>query len=895
MNRRLIGESLPLKLISEESAKEKNITSNQISSIHQWFARRPLTSSRATAYASLIDPPSDKETAMRIAKTLNDLSTYDNRNNLNVIEQARQDILESNGGVPPKVLDPFGGGGAIPLECIRLGCETYSNDYNPVAYMIQKCTLEYPLKYGKVSSGNKPENSKLIEDIKKWSEWMMSEAYEEIGQYFPKTGISATSVYLWARTIPCQNPRCGATIPLINSYELDRKNGISLYPIIRKKSVSFRIIGGRYGDVPDGYDAKSGTSERNYVTCPCCHMTVKPSDTNRLLRKDPNAEQMIAVVERPHKGGRTFRKTTARDIRTYDSCREKLDEVRRTFINKYEIDPIPTEIIETPTGEEFEPEKPYWSFNRASMAGQTKWEYLYNIRQKLTIVTLLHKIRQAYYLVLKETNDEEYAKCITCYLGILLDRLVEHHSSKLCRWVAGRGEVLSGLTGAVIKKIVYYAEVNPFDKSSMLRVTETVCGGVIQVIKTCGKHAEKITCSSATKLDYPDEHFNAVFTDPPYYDFVPYSDFSDFYYVWLKRSIGNLFPTIFRTNLSSKRQELVANENVIRGISFDGVQQEELNIKTKKYYEEGMATAISEMYRVLKPDGILTLVYTHTSLDGWETLIKAIRKSGFVITAAWPLSTETQSRMTALNTASVQSSIYMVGRKWKRGKTGFYTDVKREMFANLGNKLDEFGGEMSRTDYFISAIGFALEWFTKYDEVVDDSGDAISVCRMLEDIRQFTIEHKMQQILDARLSVSGLTRLYILYRWMYGNGKAQYDSARKLLQGCGVDMEKHKNIIRKTKGYVQLLDPFERGDPDDIKEDELIDVLHKAVLLRDANRKDECRQLLNRHGYEGNESFYKTVEAIVNVQERDTQETKRLKAFIEGIGAKPAMTLESFK
>ena len=734
----------------------------------------------------------------------------------------------------------------------------------------------------------------LIKDIKKWSSWVESEAFKEIGKYFPKTKTGVPSVYLWARTIPCQNPRCGAIIPLINSYVLNMKTNTFLYPIITGKFVTFSIVGGKYGNIPDGYDVKSGTSKKNYVTCPCCRTTIKPSDTNRLLRNNPDMDQMIAVVERLHKGKREFRKVAAHDIRTYDSCKEKLDETRHAFINKYEIDPIPTEIIDTPTGEEYKPEKPYWVFT-VSATGQTRWEHLYNTRQKLALVTFLHKIRDTYDLVLKETKDAEYAKCITCYLGIVLDRLVENSSSKLCMWRSDTGTTNHGLTGSAIKKIIYYAEVNPFDKSGISQMTKTVCGGVIQSIKTYGRHAEKITCGSATKLNYPNEYFDAIFTDPPYYDFVAYSDFSDFYYVWLKRSIGHLFPSIFKTNLSPKRQELVANENVIRGTSYDGVRKEDFNVKTKKYYEDGMATAISEMYRVLKSDGILTLVYTHSSLDGWETLIKAIRKSGFVITAAWPLSTETQSRMAAQDVASVQSSIYMVGRKWKREKTGFYVDVKREMFSNLEKKLNEFGNEMSRTDYFISAIGFALNWFTKYDEVMDDSGSEISVCRMLEDIRQFTIEHKMQQILDARLSVSSLTRLYILYRWMYGNSKAQYDSARKLFQGCGVDMEKHKNIIRKTSNYIQILGPFERGDSDGIKEDELIDVLHKAVLLRDADRKDECKQLLNRHGYEGNESFYKTVEAIVNVQEHDTQETKRLRAFIEGTDVKPVTTLEAFK
>ena len=170
MNRRLIGEYLPLSLISTESTIEKNIHQNHISALHLWFARRPLTASRATAYAALIDPT--KVDRRQANKTLEELSYYKNGENKYIIEKARRHILKSNYMIPPKVLDPFGGGGTIPLECMRLGCEAYSNDYNPVACMIQKCTLEYPLKYGRISRGTNAKDSKLIRDIKKWSKWI---------------------------------------------------------------------------------------------------------------------------------------------------------------------------------------------------------------------------------------------------------------------------------------------------------------------------------------------------------------------------------------------------------------------------------------------------------------------------------------------------------------------------------------------------------------------------------------------------------------------------------------------------------------------------------------------------------------------------------------------------
>ena len=877
MNRRLIGESLPLRLISSESTAEKQKSRDNISSIHLWFARRPLTASRATAYAALIDP--SKVDRRQANKTLEELSYYKNGENMSVIEKARRHVLKSNDMVPPKVLDPFGGGGAIPLECMRLGCETYSNDYNPVAYMIQKCTLEYPLKYGRVLRGTNVNDSKLIHDIQKWSKWVEDEAYKELKDFYPSAKNGTPSEYLWARTIPCMNPKCGTTIPVLTSYLLDKKNNISMCPVVRGTNITFKVVGGTYEKAPPDHKT-DGNSTGNYVTCQRCHNTIKPKDTNRLLQQNLD-EQMVIVVVRPKKGKKIFTTPAIEDIEAYKTCKNKLAESRRNFIEKYEVDPIPTEPIEMPNGDEYEPNGIYWLFNLGPiLAGQTKHEHLYNNRQKLVLITLLYKIREAYNKIYQD--DKEYAECIISYLCMIVDKLTARFS-RMAIWRATGCSTDHNLSGSAIKKVVWYSEINPFDYKIGIRgKTKSLCDGIIKAVSANCQPVKKITRLSATHLEYPDDYFDAVFTDPPYYDFVPYADFSDYFYVWLKRGLGHVFQDIFETRLTPKRQELVVNDTRIRGNKSSSISKIKCNLKNKQYYEDGMSKAISEMYRVIKPDGIVTLVYTHSSLDGWETLIKAIKRSGFVITAAWPLNTETTSRMSAQSKASIQSSIYMVGRKWERENVGFYTDVKKDMLTNLKSKLKEFGDTLNKTDYFLAAIGFALEWFTKYEKVIEDSGKEVTICRMLEDIRQFTINYKMEELVGSNMPESGLTRLYVMYRWLYGNNPAPYDEARKIFQGCGVTIEEHYNgIIKKQRDKINLLDPFERGDVSSIPEDDLINVLHKALLYREVDKTAECNSMLARHGYSKNTVFYDIAAAIVRVQDHETKETKRLKALLE--------------
>ena len=283
--KRFIEETFPVKEVSEASAREKNIRHGHISTLHLWWARRPLASSRATAYAALIPPPKNTEEWNRKRDFIINLAKWENSLNPHLIKQARQDILNANDGAPPKVLDPFGGGGAIPMEALRLGCETYSNDLNPVAVLIQKCTLEYPQKYGKPAEsateetlfGNPPKNP-LLEDVKKWGAWVLAETKKELERFYPKEKDGSIPIgWIWARTVPCQNPSCGAEIPLMRQLWLVKKakKKIALYPYLKNSGVEFKIVGDGYEPMPGSFDATKGTISRAVVVCPRCGGTME--------------------------------------------------------------------------------------------------------------------------------------------------------------------------------------------------------------------------------------------------------------------------------------------------------------------------------------------------------------------------------------------------------------------------------------------------------------------------------------------------------------------------------------------------------------------------------------------------------------------------------------------
>ena len=388
-------------------------------------------------------------------------------------------------------------------------------------------------------------------------------------------------------------------------------------------------------------------------------------------------------------------------------------------------------------------------------------------------------------------------------------------------------------------------------------------------------HIPQITQASATELPYPDEYFDAVFTDPPYYDNVSYSYLSDFFYVWLKRSVGDLYPELFATPLTPKSKEIVAYSH--QGGFESG----------KRYFEDMLKKAFQEIYRVLKPDGILVLVYTHKSTSGWETLINSLLESGLVPTASWPIDTEMKSRLRAQESAALASSIYIVCRKLKKAGIGWFNDVKEEIRQYVPERLDRLWLEgVSGADYFISAIGSAIEIFGKYEKIMDLEGNVISTDKLLDYVREVVTDYTVHQILHNGVAgeLSPLSRFYLLWRWTYGESKVLFDDARKLAQSTGINLERewNKGFIEKEKGYIKVAGPEERNIGDLEDSTEMVDVLHYVLLLYRLGRRDDIKKILLKTGYGTKDSFFRFAQAISETLPGDSREKKLLDGFLSG-------------
>ena len=882
-NRRFIEETFPVKEVGAESSREKHIRHGHISTLHIWWARRPLASSRATNYAALIPAPDNIEEWDQKRQFIIDFSKWENSLNPALIERARKDILKANGGKPPKVLDPFGGGGAIPLEALRLGCETYSNDYNPVAVLIQKCTLEYPQKYGHVEdeqgdwgelSDSKRKNP-LLEDVKKWSNWVLQEAKQEIGRFYPEERDGSIPVgYIWARTIPCQNPTCSAEIPLMRQYWLAKKakKKVALYPYVDGGKVEFMVVGDGYEQMPPDFKPKKGTVARAVATCQVCGSVVDANTTRKLFRNGEAGQRMVAVVlHHPKRKGKKYRLANEEDMRIFEETEEYLKEKRERLMLEWGMDPVPDE--PTPEGKGRGAERAFSVRNY----GLDTWGDLFNIRQKLVLITFVEKVRQANDKMLEEKYEKEFAKTVVSYLALGMD-MTSAFTNTLARWENTSEAVKQLYSRQALPMLWDYAEVNTFGGSS--GSFETGWKYYFKVMEHSSQidHLPAIvTQSSATNLPYEDNFFDSILTDPPYYDNVPYSYLSDFFYVWLKRTIGHLYPDLFSTPLTPKSNEIVAYSNIEGGFEAG-----------KQFFEDMLKKSFQEIHRVLKPDGIAVIVYAHKSTEGWETLVNSLLDSGLIMTGAWPMNTEMQSRLRARESAALASSIYIVARKMQRQPTGFYNEVQEELKQHLNHKLERLWQEgIGGADFFIAAIGSAIEVFGKYEKVMDYEGTIIRADRLLEDVRRIATDYAVRQILHNGFSgeISDLTRFYVLYRWNYGEVKVQFDEARKLAQSCGIDLVVEWNrsgFISKEKEFIRVLGPQDRKLEELEGSSKLIDVLHRVLLLWEKSKRSEMVSLLQESGFGKSEAFYRVAQAVSESLTLENKEKKLLDGFLAG-------------
>ena len=873
--------AFPLAEVSRESRREKNIRHGHISTLHIWWARRPLAASRTTIFAALIPADNLSPKALEPMKELiAQMAPWEvvKDGDKHVIRQARA-ILQKIYPQPSKVLDCFAGGGSIPLEALRLGCETYALEYNPVAVLILKATLEYPQKFGR----------RLLEEVKRWGDWVLNEARKELASFYPTDPDGSIPVgYIWARTLPCQDPNCGAEIPLMRQTWLAntdrRKIALKLLPDKENKRVDAVIVEGSQID----FDPSIGTVKGAIVTCPICGGVIDDDTTRQLFREGKAGQRMMAVVlHHPSQSGKRYRLPTERDLKAYHSATEALKQKVERLRDEWRMEPVPDEPIPLMSG----------TFN-VPIYGMTTWGDLFNERQKLALLTFAEKVRQAYTEMLNEGADSEFAKAVATYLAFVISKTADY-CSVLCQWRNNLETVGHTFARQALPMLWDYVEGNPVTGAS-----GTAEGGLEWVISVLAHLSQippastlpQVHQGSATELPYPDKFFDAVITDPPYYFNVPYSDLSDFFYVWLRRTIGHLYPDLFLTPLTPKVEELCQMEH------WD---PDRYPHKDKQWFEQKLTQAFREIYRVLKDDGIAVIVFAHTSVEAWESIINALLNADLYLTASLPIHTEMEARLRQQNSAALASSVYMVCRKRVEEKIGEYRLVIREMEEKIPQSLERFwDAGISGPDFWQSAIGPAVAIFGRYKKVVKQDGTEVSVKALLEEARRITAHYALRRVLEEvggnEQTVGALdpvTRFYLVWRWTFGGGKIRvpFNDALLVARSEGVelkDLARADSIVCISSGMVKVVGPTERKEDkrflETLKFDSLIDALHRAVIAWQSGDETTLQAMLSLRG--NDETFWQVAQAIAEVLPEGDEERRLLFGLLQKRGRVPQTT-----
>jgi putative DNA methylase len=843
-DKRLIEDFLPIGAISKDSAREKSVRHGHISTLHLWWARRPLVACRAAVYASLVPAPKEKNGRGPKSGFIQSLCKYPS-NSYKVKEAVKhiyeahahrlsrelgkevsvQDIEEGN-APKPKVLDMFAGGGSIPLEALRLGCEAYALELNPVAHIIELATLVYPQKFG----------ARLVDEVEKWGNWVIEKAKAEIADLYPAVpdpvgnGFLTPVAYLWTRTVKCKNPACGAVVPLVRQTWLCKKSGkyvaLRVFRDEDSKKPAFAVVEAfvknegeavaRFGFDP-GKFSKGGNA-----SCVFCG-TVATSDYVKKEGQGKRIDKQLMAVVCTKKGqkGKVY-------LSPARSPKDLIPDEKEIW---QRIERLCRESGLTMPEEPIEPHDE----QRCMVYGYTTFGSLFTPRQFLALLTFTKWIRLAYEEMGKIGYNKELSQAVCCDLGAVLSRFADY-STSLCVWHISKILVAHTFSRQAIPMVWDFAEVNPFGDASgnvqgalnwVLRVTKELVG-------PC--NSTNVIRASATELTYPDSFFDAIITDPPYYDNISYAGLSDFFYVWLKRAIGHLYPEHFAAELTPKKKEIVADSRRLGGKE-----------KARKFYEDMMFQSLKEAWRVLKPDCSLVMVYAHKTTAGWSTLVEALRKAGFTVSKAWPLTTEQPERLRAQGSSALASSIFLVARRRERGKIGSYED---EVYPQLEQIVKErvntlFSEGITGADLVIACVGAGLKAFTQFECVEYANGDEVTPEQFLHVVEGLVLETILEKLFGiSRHGVSDVdapTRFYALWRYNYGKTEVNAGEAIVFAYPQGVELDDplglssgRNPLLEKTKDRYRLKNYSERGSDEKLglgSNSAIIDVLHRLLWL----------------------------------------------------------------
>jgi len=983
--KRLIEVDLPIKRISAHSRKEKFVRQGHISTIHIWWARRPLAACRAVLCASLWPDPVDlncpaefikeakkqvksfannyirllsNESAVRYIKyqkdsklldnkielrtalldLVADFSDWDNSDRKEFIEASRaltntaHSSLSGSSSLTTVVFDPFSGGGAFPLESLRLGTDSYGNDYNPLAYLINRVSLEYIPKYG----------SSLASDVRKWGEVLYKNVKANLGKYYVDESRNEVIGYLWARTIICEGPNCGVEVPIIKNLKIsDKKNkncGIKISYNSKNELITETINGKEANSI------RGGTSKRSAVTCPKCGFTTARTNVAIQSQSKGFRFKLLAICSRNNSGERFYTNPTKEDFNRIQKASKELEKI---ILNKIcDLSPIPTE------------ELPYLrSIFNVRVYGIDQWYKLFTDRQLLSAISFVTELRSISVSIKKETSDINFAKAIIECLALIISNSLQYQCNIATYLTEGIKSAF--IQGQSLPMKMDFIEANPLmeDLAGGFRYSFNQHLSSLAYLSSFNYKEGYPSLNSALKKFMPDDSVDLLATDPPYYDVVPYADCSDFFYVWLRRMLidNTDFPT--REDLSPKSEEIVQLAE----------RNERYKIRTKNWYETKMREALDLCRQYVKPNGIGIIVFAHKETVAWEALLSAVLNAGWKVTASWPIDTEKGTRLRANDSAVLASSIHLVVRPNEESdgsKTKSKVGDWREVLNQLPKKIKDWMPRLQKegivgADAIFACLGPALEIFSQYTKVEKASGEVVTLRDYLEHVWAAVAKEALNMIFedadatgfeeDSRLTAMWLWTLFA-DKSTNGTGEVdedqesendsedetstkkkkitgfvlEYDAARKIALGLGIHLENLKSVVevkgetatllsvgerarylfakeditvqtKKSKKKAQESFDFmkeiekEESDVAIINElarmntaDTTLDKLHQTMLLFAANRSEAMRRLLVEEGIGRDNSFWKLAQALSALYPAGTDE----KRWVDGVLAR---------
>ena len=712
-HRKLIEVTLPLEAISKAGAREKSIQHGHPNTLHMWWARQPLSVMRAAIFASLVAAPNNETETKQLEDLISTISNWDLiKENSKELEKTKDLIRQNFPEEPPKLLDPFMGSGTTGLESLRLGCETYAVELNPVAHLIELCTLVYPQKYREMEAGS----DQLSKEIKKWGSWVSNQVHNEIG-YLYKNPISDETIegFLWARTVSCPNPQCGTTIPLVQNWWLSRKPNkkLALRPISHQNSdvISFEIVKGKMD-----FDPNKGTIFRGKIQCPVCQTNspkqVSTHSEANYIRQEALRGRMgeipLVVIYQNESKQKNYRLFSDDDLAIFIKAINESVNYQHNF---------PDEMVSNELA--------------ITRYGFSQWGDFFNDRQRIALVAFSQNIKSAHKKMIVEGLSEEKAKIITTYLGLCLDHLASR-TSTLCKW-RERQEAISSIFMIPDFWMSWnFVESNPLRPNSYWDLALNRIAKLTTQLNLTADQKVIVKQGTALDLEYPDEYFDAIITDPPYYDNVKYATLSDYFFVWLKRSIGFLYPNIFHTSLTPKQNEIFGKDK----------KHQHKNSS----YEKLLLPALQEIERTLKPEGFFTQIYPYRSKTAFVTILDLLLKAGFTIISTWPIRTDRRVSLRD-NDETHPSSILLFCKKRKKEQyPGEIIRVRAMMRHRIREQLGFFQEKkIPISDYFSCAIGPAIEVFGQYKNVTRDGNNPVNLSEIMDIIQEEVLEFTLVQ------------------------------------------------------------------------------------------------------------------------------------------------------